>query len=71
MKSLIPEGEERRLAVLREYGILDTEPEQEYDDLAHLAAMICGTPMSTGYGSRQGWVSPRWKYRGRLPSAHT
>jgi diguanylate cyclase len=39
-----PPDDDLRLAVLRTYGILDTPPEQEYDDLVRLAAAICGTP---------------------------
>ncbi|MFO7691947.1 MAG: ATP-binding protein [Vicinamibacterales bacterium] len=39
-------GEADRLAALRRYRILDTEPEQRFDDLALLAAQICGTPMA-------------------------
>jgi anti-sigma regulatory factor (Ser/Thr protein kinase) len=35
-----------RLAALRRYRILDTEPEQAFDDLALLAAQICGTPIA-------------------------
>jgi len=35
-----------RLAALRRYRILDTEPEQAFDDLALLASQICGTPMA-------------------------
>jgi anti-sigma regulatory factor (Ser/Thr protein kinase) len=35
-----------RLAALRRYRILDTEPEQRFDDLALLASQICGTPMA-------------------------
>jgi anti-sigma regulatory factor (Ser/Thr protein kinase) len=34
------------LAALRRYKILDTEPEQRFDDLALLASQICGTPMA-------------------------
>ena len=33
-----------RLAKLQSYGILDTLPEQHYDDIAILAAYICQTP---------------------------
>ena len=39
-----PADEDARLAVLRAYDVLDTDPEQEYDDLVALAAAICGTP---------------------------
>jgi PAS domain S-box-containing protein len=35
-----------RLQALRQYQILDTEPEEAYDNLAQLAAFICGTSIS-------------------------
>jgi anti-sigma regulatory factor (Ser/Thr protein kinase) len=35
-----------RLSALRRYRILDTEPERSFDDLAFLAAHVCGTPMA-------------------------
>lgn len=40
----VPDDEEQRLQALDRYDILDTEPEQGYDDLVDLAAAICGTP---------------------------
>ena len=42
----IPENEAERLNTLRGYGILDTHPEDRFDDLTRLAASICGTPIS-------------------------
>ncbi len=38
--------EEARLEALQGYGILDTGQEQDYDDLAALAAAICGVPLA-------------------------
>jgi anti-sigma regulatory factor (Ser/Thr protein kinase) len=38
--------ETARLAALRRYRILDTEPEKAFDDLALLASEICGTPVA-------------------------
>jgi anti-sigma regulatory factor (Ser/Thr protein kinase) len=40
------EVEKNRLAALRSYRILDTEPEQAFDDLALLASQTCGTPVA-------------------------
>ncbi len=38
--------EARRIEILRQYAILDTEPEQALDDLTALAAQICGAPIA-------------------------
>src|SRR6202044_2087646 len=46
MKAPPPENESARLEALKRYAILDTFPEQEFDDLSRLAALICGTPMA-------------------------
>ena len=42
----IPANESERLARLQELAILDTAPEPLYDDVAKLAAAICGTPIA-------------------------
>ncbi len=41
-----PPNEEARLAALRDYEILDTDPEIGFDDLTLLASSICQTPIS-------------------------
>ncbi|WCL81229.1 GAF domain-containing sensor histidine kinase [Saprospira sp. CCB-QB6] len=38
--------EAARLAALDSYGILDSLPEEDYDNIVALASKICGTPMS-------------------------
>lgn len=42
----IPANETERLAALRAYQILDTDPEQVYEDLVFLASVICQTPIA-------------------------
>ena len=39
-------AEYARLAARRRYRILDTEPEQQFDDLTMLASHVCGAPIS-------------------------
>ncbi|HEX2661758.1 MAG TPA: GAF domain-containing protein [Candidatus Acidoferrum sp.] len=39
-------NEAARIAVLQRYAILDTEPEQAFDDLVLLASFICNTPIA-------------------------
>ncbi|HSH39167.1 MAG TPA: GAF domain-containing protein, partial [Chthoniobacterales bacterium] len=43
---LIPRNENDRLRALRSYKILDTKPEERFDELTQLAAIICGVPIS-------------------------
>ena len=43
---MTPHDEQARLAALGRYKILDTAPEQRFDDLALLASHICGAPMA-------------------------
>ncbi|MFL5803822.1 MAG: GAF domain-containing protein [Roseiflexaceae bacterium] len=42
----LPPDEAQRLAALHQYDILDTTPEEGFDDLTRLAAHICGTPIA-------------------------
>ena len=46
MTAQLPVNEAARLDALRRYEILDTAPEQAFDDLTRLAADICGTPIA-------------------------
>ena len=57
----VPEHDDQRVAKLASYGIVDSLPEQEYDDLARLAAAIVDVPIalvSFVDGSRQ-WFKAR------------
>ncbi len=42
----LPDNEKARLKALDRYKVLDTSPEVGFDDLAALAAYICGTPIA-------------------------
>jgi GAF domain-containing protein len=46
MTAPIPKNERRRLEVLWQYDVLDTIPEQVFDDLTELAARICESPVA-------------------------
>ncbi|HEV7439388.1 MAG TPA: hypothetical protein VGN94_07140, partial [Methylobacterium sp.] len=41
-----PANEAARLHALERYRLLDTPREQDFDDIAELAAEICGTPIA-------------------------
>src|SRR5947199_8548863 len=41
-----PVNEAGRIDALEKYAILDTDPEQSFDDLALLASFICKTPIA-------------------------
>jgi len=47
MTATMPSTEAARLAALNRYAILDTEPEQSFDDLVVLASFVCRTPIAT------------------------
>jgi two-component system NtrC family sensor kinase len=42
----MPTNEAARLKELRSFGILDSLPDQAYDDIVQLAAFICETPIA-------------------------
>src|ERR1043166_7812054 len=42
----VPPNEAERLRALQTYKILDTNPEERFDQLTRLAALICGVPIS-------------------------
>ena len=46
MLAAIHPDQERRIAALRDYAIVDTPKESDYDDIVKLASAICATPMS-------------------------
>ena len=41
-----PANEEARIIALDKYGILDTDPEQSFDDFTLLASFVCRTPIA-------------------------
>ncbi len=46
MTTPIPSNELERLAALKRYDILETDPDQFFDDLVELASFICDVPIS-------------------------
>jgi signal transduction histidine kinase/CheY-like chemotaxis protein len=42
----LPDNEALRLQALRKYSVLDTEPEEAFDELTQLAASICQAPIA-------------------------
>src|SRR5512138_2320417 len=46
MQAPLPDNETDRLAALYALDILDSAPEQDFDDIAALASNVCGTPMA-------------------------
>ncbi|MDE1163271.1 MAG: GAF domain-containing sensor histidine kinase [Acidobacteriaceae bacterium] len=43
----VPQHDAERVATLNRYAILDTPPEQAFDDITEIAAYICAAPYST------------------------
>ena len=46
MSPLSPIEESRRLAALRDLGVLDTSPEAAFDSITRTAAQLCGAPIA-------------------------
>jgi GAF domain-containing protein len=46
MKAPVPGAEKKRLKVLWQYEVLDSVPEEVFDDLTELAARICEAPIA-------------------------
>ena len=61
MNAPVPENEAARLETLRQYEILDTDPEESFNDLTRLAAYICDTPIAliTLVDSNRQWFKAR------------
>ena len=60
--ALHPADEPQRMAELRGFGILDTEPDEDYDRLVQLATVLCGAPM----GALTLVDGPRQWYKSRV-----
>jgi diguanylate cyclase (GGDEF)-like protein len=61
--SPVPEDDERlRLKALEAYEILDSAPEKSYDDIARLAAFICGTSLAlvSFFDDDRQWIKARF-----------
>ncbi len=58
MSAPVPANEAERLRTLRLYNILDTGSDKAFDDLARLAASICGTPLAaiTLIDEKRQWI---------------
>jgi signal transduction histidine kinase len=46
MQAPLPDNETDRLAALYSLDILDSPPDQDYDDIVAIASSVCGVPMS-------------------------
>lgn len=62
MKAPEPENEPARLEALRQYEILDTDPEESFNDLTRLAAYICEVPIAliTLVDAHRQWFKSRF-----------
>jgi GAF domain-containing protein len=63
MKAPLPKNETDRVKTLRKLEILDTDPEESFDDLTRLAVHICKTPFAliTLIDSDRQWFKSKTK----------
>jgi PAS domain S-box-containing protein len=61
-----PENEAARLQALQRYEILDTPPEEAFDEIAELVAYVCGTPsgLVTLVDDKRQWFKARAQFSG-------
>ncbi|HSJ12253.1 MAG TPA: GAF domain-containing sensor histidine kinase [Gillisia sp.] len=57
----LPENEKRRLLTLERLQLMDSLPEENYDNITKLASLICGTPVSliTLIGEKRQWFKSK------------
>lgn len=62
MKAPIPDNEAARIDALYRYAILDTPPEEAFDDIVTIAAHICDTPIAliTFVDTNRQWFKARF-----------
>ncbi len=62
-----PDAEANRLAALRRYRVLDTEPEEAFDRIVHLAQALFDMPVAliSLLDDRRQWFKARWASRFR------
>jgi hypothetical protein len=67
MKAALPEDEHARVESLREFKVLDTEPEEVFDEVTRLAALISQTPTAliTFVDSDRQWFKSRVGFEAR------
>ncbi len=61
MKALLPDNEQERLEALRHFKVLDTDPEESFDEIARLASYVCHTPTAliTFVDANRQWFKAR------------
>jgi PAS domain S-box-containing protein len=59
--SPLPSNEKERLETIKRYQILDTDPEQDFDDIVELASHVCDVPiaMITLIDERRQWFKAK------------